>query len=87
MKITININGKEESISIEEARKIYDELSLIFGAKTNPYADPFAPWKPGIAPKYPKYPVHPDVIWSTWTTCSPSDPNYTITNQVNMPTC
>ena len=43
IKITIEINGKEEAITFEEGRKIYEELGKIYGTPIVRFEP--APWK------------------------------------------
>ena len=43
IKITVEINGKEEIISYDDARKLYDELGKIFAVPAIRFDPP--PWK------------------------------------------
>ena len=54
MKIVLeDINGKEIKLSIEEAKRVYDELRQMFGE--NPTC-PIYPWYPEPEPVYPYTP-------------------------------
>lgn len=72
MEITIKINGQE--MSLYEAKKIYDELHMVFGKKDT--INPCPPIYPGlIGPgpgKWPDYSPMCDPVWIVppWTvTC------------------
>lgn len=59
----LEINGKKEKISMEDAKKLYDELHLLFGQNNVPYlpqvpyyTEPF--WRRDrTAPYYPDFPI------------------------------
>ena len=57
----IEIKVKDMTMSLEEARELYDELHKVFGEKQAPYHDPLKPIGPGLIPLVgPKiYPMPP----------------------------
>jgi hypothetical protein len=46
MKLVLNINGKEITVSIDEAKMLYQELSKLFESK--PYPEPLVRWPIGL---------------------------------------
>ena len=46
VKITINFNGKQEEITVYQAKKLYNELHTIFGSSTTTYPDYPGIWEP-----------------------------------------
>ncbi len=54
--ITLNMNGNDITLTLEEAQQLYKELDKLFGVKSNPYV-PYpstSPWQePYIGPKKP----------------------------------
>ena len=51
VKITININGKQEEITVYQAKKIYDELHIIFSSNPPTYSTSSGnyPWEPWVS--------------------------------------
>jgi len=47
MKIILNIDNKEVNLTLEEARRIYNELDRVFGCEKSV---PFPPWNPDDFP-------------------------------------
>ncbi len=46
MKLVLNINGKEITVSIDEAKMLHQELSKLFDSK--PYPEPLVRWPTGL---------------------------------------
>jgi hypothetical protein len=54
MKLVLNINGKEITVSIDEAKMLHQELSKLFDSKLYPeplvklYPEPLVRWPTGL---------------------------------------
>lgn len=64
MQIEITINGRKESLTPEEARRLYDELHLIFAPPTTVFPLPCYP------PVYPQRWTQPQPYRLTEIWCS-----------------
>ena len=59
MKIIINIKGKPQTLTLEEARELYNDLDIIFKNKKTEYV-PYYPY-------YPYWPtVQPNITRDDW---------------------
>ena len=64
VKIVLNINGVDTPISFDDAKKLYQDLQVIFGDKPL-----FVP-KPMYDPGYPNhYPDYGKISWSSSPSC------------------
>ena len=65
-KITVKINKKKIELSLEEAKKLYEDLNGMFGSEKT-----YIPYYPPYQPYYPVQPQSPWYIYTdnthTWT--------------------